>query len=92
MGNFLFDVMLFYVQGSVTIVAMYLFNLPSFTSNFKSVVSLLLVFGPAHALFSYLLSFGYKNSRSAINLITILYFMSGFIFPFCIKITAYMFS
>jgi hypothetical protein len=88
----MFDVMIFYLQGALTILTIYSFKLPSFTNNITQVTKLLLVFGPAHTLFSYLLSFGYNSSRSAINLITILYFLSGFLFPFCIKITAYLFD
>lgn len=44
------------------------------------------IFGPAHILFSYFLSFAFKKPTSALKFISIIYMIAGFILPFIFKI------
>lgn len=44
------------------------------------------VFGPAHTLFSYLISFGFEKPQSALKFISLIYMVAGFIMPFIFKV------
>ena len=49
-------------------------------------ILLLAVFGPAHTLFSYLLSFFFLQPQSALKFISLIYMVAGFIMPFILKV------
>lgn len=49
-------------------------------------VKVMSLFGPAHILFSYLISFGFTNPQSALKFISLVYMVAGFVIPFVFKI------
>ena len=49
-------------------------------------IKLLGAFGPAHILFSYLISFSFTDPQNALKFISIVYMISGFVLPFLLKV------
>jgi hypothetical protein len=49
-------------------------------------IKLMALFGPAHTLFSYFISFGFKKPQSALKFISLVYMVAGFIMPFIFKV------
>jgi hypothetical protein len=45
----------------------------------------MIAFGPAHILYSYLISFAFIQPQNALKFISIAYMLSGFIIPFVLK-------
>ena len=48
----------------------------------------MVMFGPAHTLFSYLISFAFIQPQNALKFISLAYMLSGFIIPFILKMIA----
>ncbi len=64
----------------------YPLNLKSYQKEIGAFVTLMCFFGPAHTLFSYLISFIFIDPNNALKFISIVYMISGFILPFVFKI------
>ena len=64
----------------------YPLKLTAYQKEIKSMIALMALFGPAHTLFSYLISFGFSKPQSALKFISIAYMLSGFVIPFVLKI------
>jgi hypothetical protein len=58
-GNFVFDMICFAIQATIMIWLVYPLKLYGFQSQIWSMIKLMSLFGPAHTLFSYLISFGF---------------------------------
>lgn len=63
-------------------------NLKAYIEGFSEITTLLLLFGPAHTIFSYLLSFGFMDPNVALKFITVVYLIAGFILPLCLRVIA----
>jgi len=61
-------------------------KLQTFQKEVTAFASLMCLFGPAHILFSYLLSFAYTKPQNALKFISVIYMISGFVIPFILKL------
>lgn len=64
----------------------YPLKLSAYQNEVGSMIALMALFGPAHTLFSYFISFGFSKPQSALKFISIAYMLSGFVIPFVLKI------
>mmetsp|Transcript_3730 Transcript_3730/g.5633 ORF Transcript_3730/g.5633 Transcript_3730/m.5633 type:complete len:368 (-) Transcript_3730:1301-2404(-) len=85
-GNFTFDLLCFLFQAVLMVGLIYPLHLHTFQKEVKAMILLMAAFGPAHTLFSYLLSFGFKKPQNALKFISIIYFIAGFVIPFILKL------
>ena len=84
-GNFTFDIICYYFQASIMVGLVYPLKLPAYQKEIKSMIALMALFGPAHTLFSYFISFAFSKPQSALKFISIAYMLSGFVIPFVFK-------
>ena len=47
------------------------------------------MFGPAHTLFSYMISFAFTDPQTALKFISLVYMIAGFILPFVLKLISF---
>jgi len=85
-GNFAFDILCYAIQAAIMVGLVYPLTLPAYQREIRSMVALMCLFGPAHTLFSYFISFGFSKPQSALKFISIAYMLSGFVLPFIFKI------
>jgi ABC-type multidrug transport system fused ATPase/permease subunit len=64
----------------------YPLQLRAYQLQIWNMIKLMSMFGPAHTLFSYLISFGFTNPQSALKFISLVYMVAGFILPFIFKV------
>jgi hypothetical protein len=67
------------------IALIYPLKLTGFQKNIDQLIKLMTVFGFAHTLFSYLISFAFKKPSNALKFISIVYMLAGFVVPFIFK-------
>lgn len=60
-GNFTFDIICYYIQAIIMVGLVYPLKLPAYQKEIKSMVGLMAMFGPAHTLFSYFISFAFSK-------------------------------
>jgi hypothetical protein len=84
-GNFVFDLICYYIQAFIMIVLVYPLKLRAYQAEIWSMIYLMALFGPAHTLFSYLISFGFYKPQSALKFISLAYMIAGFVLPFIFK-------
>ena len=85
-GNFLFDMICYSIQASIMISLVYPLKLTAYQKDIFSFIKLFLAFGPAHTLFSYLISFSFTEPQNALKFISIAYMIAGFVVPFLLKV------
>ena len=89
LGNFLFDIALFAFQAAIMVVLVYPLNLSSYQESIYDFAALMALFGPAHTLFSYMISFAFTNPQTALKFISLVYMIAGFILPFVLKLISF---
>lgn len=85
-ANFFFDLLCFYMQAGLMIVLVYPLKLRAYKNRVDDFIAILGLFGPAHTLFSYLLSFCFMNPHVALKFISLIYMVAGFVLPLCFRI------
>lgn len=64
----------------------YPLQLRAYQIHIWDMLKVMSLFGPAHILFSYLISFAFTNPQNALKFISLVYMVAGFILPFVFKI------
>jgi hypothetical protein len=67
------------------VALVYPLKLTAYQAEIWSMIYLMAAFGPAHTLFSYLISFGFLKPQSALKFIALAYMIAGFVLPFVFK-------
>lgn len=67
------------------VVLVYPLKLRAYQMQIANMIKLMALFGPAHTLFSYFISFAFINPYSALKFISVVYMVAGFIFPVILK-------
>ena len=63
----------------------YPLKLTAYQKELHQFIALLALFGAAHTLFSYLISFTFHKPQTALKFISIVYMVAGFVIPFIFK-------
>lgn len=68
------------------VALIYPLKLQAYQNKIGLFIQMMCLFGPAHTLFSYFISFGFTKPQTALKFISIIYMIAGFVMPFLFKI------